>query len=318
MKMVDFLLKSIPDYKKVLVNRHHKFVQSYFEYNGNLTMIGHAHGYSSLEIRRIFWRIQRKLLLEFVDRIDKGNVMFSRVPSTFKHFLLWQLSQFRDDAEIVSEYILNKMNKQQQQQQHKPVAKVTKAVKVEKEEVKSRFNIDGVTKARRVKVERILDHLSKVENLENIMPKRAYAIAKDLLDGVSFTEVLEIARQKIYDATKRFSPNWMLIASNILPVLTFIPGFQAAPAGQINGPYFAGTVNGLKVFVTPNITPGKFVVGCLGNDMMSAAAVYAPYLPVVPTALLQYADGLTSQGFSTMYDLRKLNENLVIAGAITD
>ena len=196
MKMVDFLLKSIPDYKKVLVNRHHKFVQSYFEYNGNLTMIGHAHGYSSLEIRRIFWRIQRKLLLEFVDRIDKGNVMFSRVPSTFKHFLLWQLSQFRDDAEIVSEYILNKMNKQQQQQQHKPVAKVTKAVKVEKEEVKSRFNIDGVTKARRVKVERILDHLSKVENLENIMPKRAYAIAKDLLDGVSFTEVLEKHKKK--------------------------------------------------------------------------------------------------------------------------
>ncbi len=132
-----------------------------------------------------------------------------------------------------------------------------------------------------------------------------------------FTEILEIARQKIYDATKRFSPNWMLIASNILPVLTFIPGFQAAPAGQINGPYFAGTVNGLKVFVTPNITAGKFVVGCLGNDLMSAAAVYAPYMPIVPTQLLQYADGLTSQGFSTLYDLKPLNESLVVAGEIT-
>lgn len=55
-----------------------------------------------------------------------------------------------------------------------------------------------------------------------------------------FSEVLEIAKQKIYDATKKFVPNYMLIASNILPVLTFIKGFQAAPAGNMSGPYFAG------------------------------------------------------------------------------
>ena len=68
----------------------------------------------------------------------------------------------------------------------------------------------------------------------------------------------------------------MLIASNILPVLTFIKGFTAAPSGQINGPYFAGTLNGLKVFVTPNIAAGKFVIGVNGDDFMSSAAVYAP------------------------------------------
>jgi hypothetical protein len=32
----------------------------------------------------------------------------------------------------------------------------------------------------------------------------------------------------------------MLIASDVLPVLTFIKGFTPAPAGQVNGPYFAG------------------------------------------------------------------------------
>ena len=56
------------------------------------------------------------------------------------------------------------------------------------------------------------------------------------------------------------------------------------------------TINGLKVFVTPNIAPGKFVIGCNGSDMMSSAAVYAPYMAIVPTQLLQYADGGTSQG----------------------
>lgn len=132
-----------------------------------------------------------------------------------------------------------------------------------------------------------------------------------------FTEILEIARQKIYDRTKRFAPNYMLIASNILPILTFIKGFSAAPTGSINGPYFAGTLNGLKVFVTPNIEPGKFVVGVNGDDMMSSAAVYAPYMAVIPTQLLGYADGGMSQGFSTMYDLKMLNKDLLVAGRIT-
>lgn len=132
-----------------------------------------------------------------------------------------------------------------------------------------------------------------------------------------FVEILEIARQKIYDRTKRFAPNYMLIASNILPILAFIPGFEAAPVGSVNGPYFAGTLNGLKVFVTPNITAGTFVIGVNGDDMMSSAAVYAPYMPIVPTQLLGFADGGMSQGWSTLYDLRLLNDNLLVAGRVT-
>ena len=50
--------------------------------------------------------------------------------------------------------------------------------------------------------------------------------------------------------------------------------------------------------------------------MMSSAAVYAPYMAVVPTQLLGYADGGNSQGFSTMYALEMLNSDLLIAGEI--
>ena len=134
---------------------------------------------------------------------------------------------------------------------------------------------------------------------------------------IGFTVKLATAAQKIYDRTKRFTPNYMLCASDIIPVLSLIPGFNQAPGGMKNGPYFAGTINGLKVFVTPNIEAGKFVVGVNGDDMMSSAAVYAPYMPIVPTQLMQYNDGGTTQGWSTMYDLKPLNEDLVIAGKIT-
>lgn len=132
-----------------------------------------------------------------------------------------------------------------------------------------------------------------------------------------FSEVIEIGRQIIYDRTKRFAPNYMIIASDVLPILTFMKGFSAAPAGQINGPYFAGTLNGLKVYVSPAIKPGRFLLGVNGDDMMSSVAVYAPYMAIVPTQLLQYADGGTSQGWSTMYDLKVLNKDLIVAGQVT-
>ena len=131
-----------------------------------------------------------------------------------------------------------------------------------------------------------------------------------------FSEIVEIARQVVYDRTKRFAPNYMLIASDVLPILTFIKGFKAAPAGQINGPYFAGTLNSLKVFVSPVMNSGEFAIGVNGDDMMSSVAVYAPYMAIVPTQLLQYADGGTSQGWSTMYDLKVLNDQLIVAGKV--
>ena len=42
---------------------------------------------------------------------------------------------------------------------------------------------------------------------------------------------------------------------------------------MVNGPYFAGTLNGLKVYVTPNIAAGKFVVGVNDGDFAASAAV---------------------------------------------
>ena len=48
-----------------------------------------------------------------------------------------------------------------------------------------------------------------------------------------FVEVLEMGAQKIYDATRRFRPNYILIASNLLPILAFVPGFKHANTSSI-------------------------------------------------------------------------------------
>lgn len=147
--------------------------------------------------------------------------------------------------------------------------------------------------------------------------------SKTIPVGVSLAEHYEGFAEKIgyagtilYNRTKRYAATWMVIAADVLPVMSFLKGFTAAPASNINGPYLAGTYNGLKVFVSPALDSGEYVIGVLNNAAKVAAAVYAPYLPVIPTQLLGHADGGMSQGFSTMYALEVLNPKLVVAGKI--
>lgn len=134
----------------------------------------------------------------------------------------------------------------------------------------------------------------------------------------SFIECVENAKVAIYNRTQKFMPSYMLAASDILPVLAFVPGFKPSSLTNVAGPFMAGTLNGLKVFVSPSLGKGEWFLGINGNDLSTSAAVYAPYMPIVPTQLVGYADGGMSQGFSTMYDLKALNEQLIVGGKIVE
>lgn len=133
----------------------------------------------------------------------------------------------------------------------------------------------------------------------------------------AFAEILELASQHIYDATGKFGASYVIVASNIKPLLVMMEGFKAT-TGAKAGPYLAGTLNGLKVFVSPALKPGAFVAGYNGGDLYTSAAIYAPYMAIVPTQLLGFADGSMSQGFSTLYDLQLLNKGLLAAGEVVD
>ena len=131
-----------------------------------------------------------------------------------------------------------------------------------------------------------------------------------------FLEVVEMAKAIIYDRTKKFHPNYMVIASDILPVLRFVNGFTAVKNVKMNGPYKVGELDGMNVFVSPIMESGEFFLGLNGSDMMSSAGVYAPYMAIVPTQLLGTPDGGMAQGFSTWYAKALLNKALLVAGKI--
>ena len=133
-----------------------------------------------------------------------------------------------------------------------------------------------------------------------------------------FLEIVEMAKAIIYNRTKKFHPNYMVIASDVLPVLRFVNGITAAKNAKMNGPYKVGELDGLNVYVSPLLGKGEYFLGLNGNDMMSSAGVYAPYMAIVPTQLLGTPDGGMAQGFSTWYAKALLNENLLVAGKIVD
>ena len=152
---------------------------------------------------------------------------------------------------------------------------------------------------------------------------KALTWSKTLPAGVSkfehyngFLEVVEMAKAIIYNRTKKFHPNYMVIASDILPVLRFVNGFTAVKNVKMNGPYKVGELDGMNVYVSPMMESGEFFLGLNGSDMMSSAGVYAPYMAIVPTQLLGTPDGGLAQGFSTWYAKALLNKNLLVRGSI--
>ena len=131
-----------------------------------------------------------------------------------------------------------------------------------------------------------------------------------------FLEIIEQAKAIIYKRTKKFSANYMVCAANVIPVLSFVNGWSPVKAPKMNGPYKAGELNGLAVYVSPSLEDGEFFLGLNGSDMMSSAGVYAPYMAIVPTQLLGTPDGGLAQGLSTWYSKAILNPYLLVAGRV--
>jgi hypothetical protein len=52
----------------------------------------------------------------------------------------------------------------------------------------------------------------------------------------SFARTIEEAKNVIYKRTNKFMPSWMLVSPEIMPILTFVPGFVPANNVAINGP----------------------------------------------------------------------------------
>ena len=122
---------------------------------------------------------------------------------------------------------------------------------------------------------------------------------------------LATADARLFNQTQKFSGTYILVGPLGLRYFSMNSAFKMLSNNRFGyGPYVAGEVMGKKLIVTPIIQDGSIYVGVNSGD--TSALIYGIYMPIVPTQFLQFADGGTSGGFSTLYDLQVLNPQLVI------
>ena len=125
------------------------------------------------------------------------------------------------------------------------------------------------------------------------------------------------ASNNIYKRTKKYMANYMICGANVRTAIAVLDNFKPVSGKQVAGPYFAGELDGLKVYVSPNVDADTFYVGFNGQELDTSAVLFAPWMGLVPTQLLGFKDGTMSQGWAIMYGTATLNNILVAKGTIT-
>lgn len=105
MEVVGYLIDKITDWEKVVDIRHVKFIVSYNTFKRNLKITAAACNYSESDMKSIFWRIQRKLFVEYINRASLEKIKPSVVPEKFNDLLFWTLQQYSDNSVSLFEKI---------------------------------------------------------------------------------------------------------------------------------------------------------------------------------------------------------------------
>lgn len=133
----------------------------------------------------------------------------------------------------------------------------------------------------------------------------------------SFVVKLEEGSAAIYQATRRVRANFVVLGSAAAVVASSCRQFVPSGVTDVTGPYFLGTLNNFKLYVNPEYDPNAFVLGYKGNNLLNAGYVYAPYMPILTTDLVQLEDMAGRKGWATMYGKLMLNNKFYIKGKIT-
>lgn len=81
----------------------------------------------------------------------------------------------------------------------------------------------------------------------------------------------------VFQASQRFSPNYIICGTNVAAVIEVMRNFDGANGTTAVGPHLIGTLGGkYKVYVVPQFDPDAFVMGYKGGNFLETGYVYAP------------------------------------------
>ena len=138
----------------------------------------------------------------------------------------------------------------------------------------------------------------------------------------SFGSVLQAAAAAITKVTKIFAGNRCFIGSALVPVVMAVPGFKAVDTEGKIGTQLIGSIGNMKIYYKQNMNDYQYVVFSKGSGTeycVGLLGMYMAALPasIVPTQLLEFADGLNEQGFYSLYDFKIINPMLSVKGTVS-
>lgn len=124
------------------------------------------------------------------------------------------------------------------------------------------------------------------------------------------------AAASVYQRTRLARPNKLIAGSNAVEYISMINGFQGVDHSDAVGPYKAGTLDGMDVFVAPDYDPNQWVLATHSADIRRCSALFGEYMPLTATDPIALGDASAQQGYATMYGMKVVNKDSLVSGRI--
>ena len=135
----------------------------------------------------------------------------------------------------------------------------------------------------------------------------------------SFYQVLVAGANKVYQKTRRVTPNIVIVGEQAANIIETMDKFVAAPSLNTAGPHIMGTLNKRFMIVkNPYYASNKFTIVYRGDVTLDTGYIYAPYMPITATQFIMDSSFYGHQGYATSYGKKLVSPEFFCNGLITE
>lgn len=135
----------------------------------------------------------------------------------------------------------------------------------------------------------------------------------------SFYQTLIVGANKVYQKTRRVTPNIVIVGEKAANIIETMDKFKAAASLNTAGPHIMGTLNNRFMIVkNPYYPSNKFTIVYRGDVTLDTGYVYAPYMPITATQFILDSSFFGSQGYATSYGKKLVAPEFFCNGLITE
>lgn len=112
-------------------------------------------------------------------------------------------------------------------------------------------------------------------NVEDVPQGRTIPEGRSKFEHYSaLTDIMHsLADARIFKNTKKFRAEYLIMASDLLPVFIFSPEFKRVPLSKMQGMYVAGSYKNIPVLISPVLNKGEMLWG-VNEDKSSSVLTF--------------------------------------------